>query len=94
MGIGYQEFVFIGLPIAWLYLAPAVFLVPFVARAKGRSGVAWMLTALLFSPLLALIALAAIPALNREVSTSGAEPSDEPSAWQRRAAGYQERERF
>jgi hypothetical protein len=39
-----------------------VTLVPFVASSKGRSGFAWMLIALLISPLLALIALVAVPA--------------------------------
>ena len=90
MSIGSQEIPFIGLALAWLYLAPSVGLVPFVARAKGRSGFGWMLTALLCSPLLALIALAAVPSPGPDVSPSGPASSGEPSAWQRRVAGYTE----
>jgi hypothetical protein len=45
-----------------IYLLASVTLVPFVASSKGRSGLAWMLIALLMSPLLALIALVAVPA--------------------------------
>jgi hypothetical protein len=44
-----------------IYLMASAGLVPFVAREKDRSGFGWMLSALLFSPLLALIALAALP---------------------------------
>jgi hypothetical protein len=44
-----------------IYLMASAVLVPFVAREKDRSGFGWMLSALLFSPLLALIALAALP---------------------------------
>jgi hypothetical protein len=45
-----------------IYLLASVTLVPYVASSKGRSGLAWMLIALLMSPLLALIALIAVPA--------------------------------
>ncbi len=44
-----------------LYFLASVTLVPYVARGKGRTGIGWMLTSLLFSPLLALVALAALP---------------------------------
>jgi hypothetical protein len=44
-----------------LYVLAAVGLVPFVASEKDRSAVGWALLALLFSPLLALVALAAVP---------------------------------
>jgi len=44
-----------------IYLLASGGLVPFVARAKNRSGIGWMVSSLLFSPLLALIALAALP---------------------------------
>ena len=46
---------------ALVYLMASGSLVPFVAMSKGRSGLAWVFSALLFSPLLALIALAALP---------------------------------
>jgi hypothetical protein len=46
---------------ALIYLLAGGGLVPFVAREKNRSGVGWMVSSLLFSPLLALIALAALP---------------------------------
>jgi hypothetical protein len=45
-----------------LYLLASMTLVPYVARVKQRTGIGWMLTSLLFSPLLALVALAALPA--------------------------------
>jgi len=45
----------------FLYLLAAASLVPSVAQQKGRSGFGWMLIALLWSPLIALIALAALP---------------------------------
>jgi hypothetical protein len=75
------------------YLLASAGLVPWVARQKGRSGFGWLFIALFFSPLLALIALAAVPSFDREDSTSSAESSDEPSAWQRRVTGYEEHER-
>lgn len=46
---------------AAVYLVASASLVPFVAVAKGRSGLGWVFSALIFSPLLALIALAALP---------------------------------
>ena len=59
-GIGAQE-VILFLPLVAIYLLASVTLVPFVASSKGRSGLAWMFVALLMSPLLALIALVAVP---------------------------------
>lgn len=47
--------------IGSVYVGAAVFLVPFVAIEKGRSGMSWAITALVLSPLLTLIALAALP---------------------------------
>jgi hypothetical protein len=59
-GIGAQE-VILFLPLVAIYLLASVTLVPYVASSKGRSGLAWMFVALLMSPLLALIALVAVP---------------------------------
>ncbi len=53
-----------------LYFLASVTLVPYVARGKGRTGIGWMLTSLLFSPLLALVALAALPVPGRTLSIS------------------------
>ena len=61
LGIGLQEVILL-LPLVTIYLLASVTLVPFVAFSKGRSGLAWVLIALLMSPLLALIALVAVPA--------------------------------
>lgn len=49
---------------ALLWLLPSISLVPAVARAKlgGSMWIAWILISLAFSPVLALIALAAMPA--------------------------------
>jgi hypothetical protein len=47
--------------LAIVYLLASATLVPFVASAKGRSALAWVLVALLMTPLLALIALVAVP---------------------------------
>ena len=44
-----------------VYVLASLGLVPFVAIEKRRSGFRWMLTSLLCSPLLALVALAALP---------------------------------
>jgi hypothetical protein len=44
-----------------VYILATLGLVPFVAIEKRRSGARWMLTSLLCSPLLALVALAALP---------------------------------
>ena len=46
---------------AGIYLLASIGLVPFVAMEKNRSGIGWAITSLLFSPLLALIALVAVP---------------------------------
>jgi len=61
LGIGLQEVILL-LPLVTIYLLASVTLVPYVASSKGRSGVAWTFVALLMSPLLALIALVAVPA--------------------------------
>jgi len=71
MGIGYQELlVFFVLVIP--YFLATVALVPCVASANGRSGFEWLLIALLVTPLLALIALAAMP-VKREDQPDGSE---------------------
>lgn len=41
-------------------------IVPSVAQQRGRSGFGWMLIAMLWSPLLAMIDLAALPDKPRE----------------------------
>jgi len=46
---------------AFLYLFTAVTLVPWVAEQKGRSAFGWGLIALVWTPLFALLALAAVP---------------------------------
>jgi len=46
LGIGLQEIILL-LPLVTIYLLASVTLVPFVASSKGRSGLAWMLIALL-----------------------------------------------
>jgi len=51
----------IGLISAGIYLLASIGLVPFVAIEKDRSGIGWAIASLLFSPLLALIALVAVP---------------------------------
>jgi hypothetical protein len=60
LGIDLQE-VIVLVPLVVVYLLASVTLVPYVASSKGRSGLAWMLIALLMSPLLALLALVAVP---------------------------------
>jgi hypothetical protein len=59
-GIDPQEVILL-LPFVAIYVLASVTLVPYVASSKGRSGLAWMFVALLMSPLLALIALIAVP---------------------------------
>jgi hypothetical protein len=44
-----------------IYVVASLGLVPFVAVEKRRSGFLWMLVALACSPLLALVALVALP---------------------------------
>jgi hypothetical protein len=44
-----------------VYLMASAGLVPYVAQQNGRSGFGWMFIALILTPLLALIALAAMP---------------------------------
>lgn len=55
-----------------LSLMASIGLVLFVATEKNRSGFGWAILALLFSPLLVLIALAALPV------ERGDEPVDVP----------------
>jgi hypothetical protein len=45
-----------------LYLITAGGLIPWVASEKGRSSFGWMLMGVFFTPLFALLALAAVPA--------------------------------
>ena len=54
-----QELLIVFLFMTWL--VATVGLVPEVARAKGHSGFYWFMVALFATPLLALIALAAVP---------------------------------
>lgn len=51
---------------AVLWIAASLILVPLVAAEKGRSSWIWAITAIFLSPLLTLIALAAVPAQQRE----------------------------
>jgi uncharacterized membrane protein YedE/YeeE len=57
------ELLLISLLISFLI---SVTLVPFVAGGKGRSAFGWALLSLLFSPIVTLIALAALPPMRRE----------------------------
>ena len=57
---GYQELL-IFFVLILPYLIATFGLVPYVASAKGRSGLGWLLIALVVTPLLSLLALAAIP---------------------------------
>lgn len=51
------------------------FVCAFVARQRGRSGIAWGLISLLISPLLALLVLIAIPSKRRASRQSGTRSS-------------------
>lgn len=59
-GIGSQELL-VGLLLILPYFFASVGLVPYVASEKRRSAFGWILTSLFLTPLLALIALAALP---------------------------------
>lgn len=48
------------------YVFASLFLVPYVAAQKGRSGFGWALIALFLTPLLTLLALAAVPELEEQ----------------------------
>lgn len=48
--------------LMWFYLLGACF-VAWVGSEKGRQGLAWFLLSLIVSPLLCMVALAALPAL-------------------------------
>lgn len=75
MGIGAQELlVFIVLAVPYVFAS--LFLVPYVASQKGRSSFGWALTALLLTPLLALLALAAVPDLEEDDQPDDAEVAE------------------
>jgi len=57
----YEAFTALALGCLAVYVLASLGLVPFVAIEKRRSGFRWMLTSLICSPLLALVALAALP---------------------------------
>jgi hypothetical protein len=59
-GIGAQELLVLFVLVI-PYVVATAGLVPKVARAKGHSGFEWFMIALFATPLLALIALAAMP---------------------------------
>jgi hypothetical protein len=65
-GIGSQELL-VGLVLMVPYFFASVGLVPYVASEKRRSSFGWVLTALFLTPLLALIALAALPTGEEDV---------------------------
>jgi len=65
MGSDYQGllvFIVVAIP----YVFASLFLVPYVASQKGRSSLGWALIALFLTPLLALLALAAVPELEED----------------------------
>jgi hypothetical protein len=51
----------VAVSVAIPYLIASLAIVPYVARARGRSGLGWTLLSLLVTPVLALLALAALP---------------------------------
>src|SRR5207244_7224203 len=61
------------------YVITSVGIVPYVAGQKGRSGLVWILLSLLVSPVIALLALAAMP-----VTRGG---DDQMAAWPSCAGG-------
>jgi len=62
LGFGSSQLVLIGaLVVLVLWLSAFLILVCYVASEKGRSGLAWGFAAIVFSPFVALIALAALP---------------------------------
>jgi hypothetical protein len=70
-GFGYQELL-VFFVLAVPYVFASLFLVPYVAAQKGRSGFGWALIALFLTPLLALLALAAVPELEEDVQPDDA----------------------
>ena len=54
------------------WIAATAILVPFVAHEKGRSAIGWAFFSLFFSPLLTLLALAAVPSVEHK-------PEEKPS---------------
>lgn len=71
-GFGAQELLVL-IVLAIPYVFASLILVPYVASEKGRSNFGWALTALIVTPLLALIALAAVPDLEEEDQPDNAE---------------------
>ena len=70
-----QDWIFIGIIfLLFAWLMGFVALVFHVAEEKGRSGVAWGCAALLFTPVIALIALAAVPDKLGPSSVTGEPP--------------------
>jgi len=57
----------VGLALVLPYVLASVGLVPYVASEKRRSVFGWILTSLLMTPVLALIALAALPVGEEDV---------------------------
>ena len=57
-----------------VWIAATSMLVPFVASQKGRNGWLWALASAVFSPLLALIVLAAVPGVDRANNDARAIP--------------------
>ena len=72
MGIGPLELLVLSV-LAIPYVLASLVLVPYVASEKGRSSFGWALTALFLTPLLALLALAAVPDLEDEDQPDDAE---------------------
>ena len=59
--MGQEAVAIVALASVLVYLIASMGLVPFVASEKRRSALGWIAVSLLVSPLLALIALAALP---------------------------------
>ncbi len=47
--------------VGGIYLLTGLFVVPYVAKAKGRNWFTWLLAGLVITPPIALLALAALP---------------------------------
>ena len=69
------DIVLVVLVTAWLM---GHFVCAYVAGEKGRSSVGWWFISLFASPLLALIALAAIPVRHEEQADEPGEDADAP----------------
>ena len=58
----YSEVALIGAAgVIFFWVLPALGIVPYVAHVKGYPWMSWLLIALIFSPILALLAIAALP---------------------------------